>query len=76
MAQPASYTIREFCEAHRIAPATYFILQREGTGPRVYRVGRKVLISLEAAADWRAQREAESASRPRIVRPAGEGVTR
>lgn len=53
----AAYTIREFCKAYPISEAMYFKLRAAGGGPREFRVGRKVMISIEAAADWRRGRE-------------------
>ena len=53
----AAYTIREFCAAHRISEAMYFKLRDAGLGPREMRALRKVTISVEAAADWRRERE-------------------
>ena len=34
---------------------------KKGTGPRLMRVGKKVLITKEAAADWRRAREQDTA---------------
>ena len=53
-------TIREFCQRHRLPPAMYFKLQKEGRGPRVMHLGRHVVISREAAAQWRKRMEHES----------------
>jgi hypothetical protein len=53
----AAFTIKEFCDAHRISPAMYFKLRDAGLGPREMRAGRRVTISLEAATDWRRARE-------------------
>jgi hypothetical protein len=53
------YTIDEFCRAHRISRAKLYQLWDAGDGPRVMRVGIKVLITTEAAAEWRASREGE-----------------
>ena len=52
-----AYTIDEFCRAHGFSRAHYFNLQKQGGGPRVMRVGSRVLVSREAAADWRRSRE-------------------
>lgn len=52
-----AYTIPEFCEAHRISQSMYFKLRNAGLGPREMRAMRKVTISLEAATDWRRERE-------------------
>jgi hypothetical protein len=58
----AAFTIREFCEAHRISPAKYFLMKREGWGPAEMSVGRRRLISYEAASVWRREREVETAT--------------
>ena len=54
------FTVEEFCEAHRISRSMLYQLWGEGIGPRRMAVGAKVLISIEAAADWRLEREAAS----------------
>ena len=54
----ACFTVAEFCDAHRISRAKLYQLWKAGTGPRVLRIGSKVLITFEAAADWRREREA------------------
>jgi len=59
---PAAYSIAEFCKAHRISESMFFKLKKQGRGPREMHVGDRVLISFEAAADWRAAREAETAA--------------
>lgn len=53
----AAFTVREFCEAHRISPAKYYEMKREGWGPAEMSVGRRRLISYEAASVWRRERE-------------------
>lgn len=60
MNQPV-YTVAEFCAAHgNISRVMLYKLWNEGRGPRRMSVGRRVLITAEAAADWRARMEAES----------------
>ena len=54
---PVIYTVNEFCTAHRVSRSGLYKLWREGAGPRVKRVGTKILISAEAAAEWRAAGE-------------------
>lgn len=56
-APQAAYTIAEFCQAHRISRTHLHNLDKAGKGPRKMKVGRRVLISPEAAADWRRQLE-------------------
>jgi hypothetical protein len=48
-----AFTIPEFCRRHRFSVSHYFDVKREGGGPREMRIGKRVLISREAAADWR-----------------------
>jgi hypothetical protein len=57
-----AYSVEQFCKAHSISRATFYNLAKEGKGPRLMRIGKKPLISTEAAADWRRQMEAESAA--------------
>ena len=54
----AAFTVSEFCEAHRISQAKYYEMKKEGWGPIEMEVGRRRLISYEAAAEWRREREA------------------
>jgi hypothetical protein len=58
--QRAVYTVNEFCTAHRISRSQLYKLWQAGVGPRIMRVGSKILITNEAAADWRSKREAAS----------------
>jgi hypothetical protein len=58
----AAFTVPEFCEAHRISPAKYYEMKREGWGPAEMSVGRRRLISYEAASVWRREREVETAT--------------
>jgi|SRR6516162_6295355 len=58
----ACYTIATFCTAHHFSQAMFFKMQSAGQAPRTMRIGRRVLISFEAAAEWRRQREATVAA--------------
>jgi hypothetical protein len=53
----ASYTIREFCAAHRLSLSMYFKLKSQRLGPREMAVGSRRYVSFEAAAAWRRERE-------------------
>ena len=58
-----SMSINVFCRAHGISRAMFYRLQDAGEAPDVFRVGRRVLISADSAARWRARLEtAERAS--------------
>ena len=55
----ACFTINEFCAAHGgISRPFFYKLQSAGKGPRLLRLGRRVLITAEAAAEWRHAMEA------------------
>jgi hypothetical protein len=56
------HDIESFCAANRISVGTYFNLKKQGKGPREMRVGKRVLISPEAEADWRRAREKDTES--------------
>ena len=56
-----AYSIGEFCEAHGICRGTLYNLWKSGDGPRYMHVGRRRLITNEAAADWRRDMENKAA---------------
>jgi hypothetical protein len=58
--QHAAYTVAEFCQAYRISRSKLYQLWDVGIGPRVLKIGAKILITIDAARDW--QRERETAS--------------
>ena len=55
---PACFTIKTFCAAHHLSEAMFFKMREMGIGPACMQVGRRVLITFESAARWRAEREA------------------
>jgi hypothetical protein len=57
-----AFTVPEFCEAHRISQAKYYEMKKEGWGPVEMEVGRRRLISYEAASVWRRERELGTAT--------------
>jgi hypothetical protein len=57
-----TFSIQEFCDAHRISRSRYFELKKQGLTPDEMHVGHRHLISFEAAARWRRQREREAAA--------------
>ena len=56
----AAYSIKQFCDAHDISVAYYYTMREQGTGPREFRVGRRWLISKDAALAWVKWREETS----------------
>jgi hypothetical protein len=59
--EAACYSIRTFCLAHHISEALYFKLKSKGLGPQEAEAGSRILITFEAAAIWRSEREAAAA---------------
>jgi hypothetical protein len=57
-----AYSLAEFCQRHRISLQLFYKLMQQGLAPVTFRVGTRVLVSKEAAARWRRDREAASAA--------------
>ncbi len=61
----AAYTVAQFCAAHGGMSRTLFYeLLKANRGPRTFKVGRRTLISAQAAADWVNAMEAEANPSP------------
>ena len=58
-AEPDAFSIGEFCKRHGISPQLFYKFKSEM--PVTFRVGTRVLISREAAAAWRRERESINA---------------
>jgi hypothetical protein len=58
---PLVFTIKTFCLAHHLSEARFHELRAEGIAPALMRIGRRVYITVESAATWRAEREAATA---------------
>ena len=68
-----AYTIGEFCARNGpISRAFYYVLRKDGKAPREMHVGGRVLISAEAAAQWRRDREATTVTVAQRHEPAAE----
>jgi predicted DNA-binding transcriptional regulator AlpA len=61
-------TILQFCSAHGISEGFFYKLKKQKKGPREMKLGARTLITLEAAAAWRAKREAASVAASKTVR--------
>jgi hypothetical protein len=53
-----------FCREHGIFRGTFYNLLKRGDGPAIMKVGRRTLISAEAAAEWRRRMEAFAGTKP------------
>jgi hypothetical protein len=56
-ADALAFSVDQFCLLHSISRPYFYKLLKVGLGPRVMQVGGRKLISVEAAAAWRAERE-------------------
>jgi hypothetical protein len=57
---PPAYSVAEWCAAHRVARSYFYLLIAQGRAPAIYRLGRRVFISGEAAAKWRLEQQQAS----------------
>ena len=64
------YSIDQFCLLHSISRGTLYNFWKAGVGPRWMAAGGRRLISAEAAAEWRREREAAAQQQPQRVRVA------
>lgn len=50
-------SIADFCKDHAISRAHFYNLEKRGLAPKTLRVGRRRLVSDEAALEWRRMME-------------------
>ena len=62
VSEKLSLEIDDFCDLMNISRSFYYKLKASGRGPREMRVGARVLISKEAAAEWIRSCEATAAA--------------
>ena len=63
-----AYSVQEFCARHRISPQVFYKLRPQGLMPVTFNVGTRVLISREAAAAWRREREQAARAAERVAK--------
>jgi predicted DNA-binding transcriptional regulator AlpA len=51
------YTVPEFCESHGFSRAFFYKLLKEGNGPKLMRLRKRVFITKESAKEWRLKME-------------------
>jgi hypothetical protein len=54
---PLAFTVDQFCFQHNISRPYFYKMQKVGIGPRIMKIGTRTLVSVEAARDWRRERE-------------------
>jgi predicted DNA-binding transcriptional regulator AlpA len=55
--EQATFSIPEFCEWAGIGRTLYYNLQKQGTGPAETRIGARVSIAKDTAAEWLKRQE-------------------
>jgi hypothetical protein len=60
-----AHTIPSFCVSNAISESLYFDLKRKGRGPREIELDGRIIITPDAEADWRREREAETMAKRR-----------
>ena len=53
-------SVQQFCADHSLSRSFFYKLCQQGKGPRLTKLGARTLVSMEAAAEWRARMEAAS----------------
>jgi predicted DNA-binding transcriptional regulator AlpA len=66
-----AHSIGEFCQRHGFSRASLYNLVASGKAPRLMRVGHRILISRESAAEWRRDCELASEGAPPLGRLKG-----
>lgn len=59
---PSMLSVPAFLAEHSLSRSLFYRLIKAGRGPRLAKVGRRTLISAEAAAEWRERMERETNS--------------
>lgn len=60
--QHEAFSVSQFCESHDISRATFYQLLKSGDAPVIFKIGKRTLISVEAAEAWRRRMETKSAA--------------
>jgi hypothetical protein len=58
----AAFSVAEFCAAYGISRDMFDDLRKSGRAPVIMKIGRRVLVSVQAAEDWRKRLEAEASA--------------
>jgi predicted DNA-binding transcriptional regulator AlpA len=56
-----AFSIPEFCRRHGFSRGTFYNLKKLGQGPRETHIGKRIIITREAAAVWLRKQEQKSA---------------
>ena len=64
-------SVSAFCADNGLSRSLFYRLLKDGRGPRVTKIGRRSLISGQAAAEWRARMEGETTQAARSPKALG-----
>jgi hypothetical protein len=64
-----AHTILSFCASNAISESKYHDLKRKGKAPREIELDGRIIITPEAEADWRREREVETTQKRAAVVP-------
>lgn len=53
-------SIADFCKQHSISRNLFYNLKKQGLAPKIITAGKRQLISIESAAEWRRKMENQS----------------
>jgi hypothetical protein len=53
-----AFSIESFCKAHALSRPFLYQLWKRGEGPAIMKIGRRTLITIEAATEWRKRHSA------------------
>lgn len=67
----ATSTVPQFCDDHNISCTHFYELLKSGKGPRLMKIGRRTLVTAEAAAEWRKRMEAATSGDNLVLAVAG-----
>ena len=59
---PKAHSIKAFCEAHSISRNLFYTLKKQGLAPKMIHVGKRRLITEEAATEWRQMMQSQSSA--------------
>jgi hypothetical protein len=67
--EPQIYTVETFCRIFAVSRAGFYRMIQRGEGPAVLHIGKRTLISVEAADEWRRRMEQINAGLAQRVTP-------
>ena len=59
---PQTLSVNQFCKKFGISTSMFYKLGRQGKGPKILKIGKRTLITAEAAQAWQEQMEEAQAN--------------